>query len=262
MCHIWSQYDNFSYSTFGGICLSQVNHFLKLYWSPGYEERVTTEGSLKSIAGLKTGLGVAIWIGLMTDPNSSNCSNSKTPICNLLQPSKYVWVMIPIVMVILVTLSVTVYVVKIVLRLQNSVAPVVTLPLPTVSTQRLENKTTQKDKRKKDSQDVETKRRNSNPSMFFKVRGQRRNSSEVAPNVCFPTPIQLSLAWKVLKVNLLSLCILLLYLPLSIVFTYIYITGESCENIFIQSVLAGISHLVFNVLYLVLVYKTLDKFSN
>lgn len=284
---------SFSYSTFGGICVSQINHFLTLYWSPGYEERVTTDTALKATAGMKAGLCVVILTGLMIDPHSSDCSSNPVPVCNLLNPENYFWQMVPILMVVLVTVSVTVYVVKIILKLQRSVAPVVNLPVPTVS-KRVETKQARslegseqsktanhpqqavsnhedeinvidieyEPKNEENTETVtETRRINSDPNMFFKVKEQRRNDEQVPP-VCFPSPVQLSTAWKILNVNLLSLCTLLLYLPLSTVFTYIFISGRTCDEILVPSILTGVSNMIFNVLYLMLVHRKLNKFSN
>ena len=60
-------------------------------------------------------------------------------------------------------------------------------------------------------------------------RQVRNDTEEVC---CFPAPVNylLEKAKTILKINLLTLCILLMMLPHNLVNIYVYIHGATCDN--------------------------------
>ena len=119
-------------SVYGGLCLCAANQFLLLYWSPGYAERMTTSKSFYISLTMRLAALVICIIGFLVDDDIGKCSNSRRPICDRFSERIYLWTVPPQTIVILVIIGVTIYVSKQVLRLQQTVAPIV-VNLPTIS---------------------------------------------------------------------------------------------------------------------------------
>ena len=80
---------------------------------------------------------VAIVITLMgfsLDENIAKCADSPRVLCDRFSPRNYFWSVVPETITILVTLGVISYVSKQIIRLQQSVAPVVNIQLPAIPT--------------------------------------------------------------------------------------------------------------------------------
>ena len=110
---------------------------------------------------------------------------------------------------------------------------------------------------------TETNRINSDPNMFYRVQ---RSSEVNVRTSCFLPPFPLETAKKILVVNLESLGVLLLLIPRIIFHAYVHQTGNICEGsasvLVVARITGPLTTILFNVLYLFVVYRKLDKFSN
>lgn len=285
------------FSIFGGVSLSAVNQFLFLYWSAGYYERMTTSRALKICISLRILMIALTLLGYTMDPSITKCSPpSKLPICQRFSPENFYWQVPPQMIVIIVSASVTIYLTRKIILLQNSVNPVVNLPnigtnnsfsdiqqIPSISSQvnydaktddvtifdLEENTETQvpsfRNTLSKEKETLtETKRINSDPNMFYRVA--RHSETVNLRTSCLLPILPVETAKKILMVNLESLSVLMLLIPRIIFHLYVHQTGNICEGnetvLMIARITGPLTTIIFNILYLIVVFRKLDKFSN
>ena len=98
--------------------------------------------------------------------------------------------------------------------------------------------------------------------MFFKVTLEHPRST-VSNAWLPPLPHISSTAKIILKVNLQTLCIVLLLTPINVARTYVYVSEDSCEdNPQLMHVIRylGILSIISSLCYPLLVYKKLENF--
>ena len=114
-----------------------------------------------------------------------------------------------------------------------------------------------------ENKDFENKirRQNENPHMFYKIKVERKVS--VTPQ-CIPPILPFETAKKALSVNILSLCMLLIIMPLNVLNFYVFFKDSSCESDpNLQSItrFLGLIGLIGSVFTPSLIEKKLDKFT-
>ena len=169
----------FRWSLMADISMSQVDLFLALYWNAEYKARVTTR--LATVVMVTTKILAALVTSIMVfiDPAEFNCHNIDGGwfMCNYFRRNNVFYYTIPMCVCVIVVSFTSIYVFKVVMKLQASVSPVVNLQ-PTVNimkdpADKDDNNGVEEDERA--FQKINTvERLNSNPHLFFKVVSYHR----------------------------------------------------------------------------------------
>ena len=153
------------WSLMADISMSQVDLFLALYWNAEYKARVTTRLATVVTVTSKIVAALVASIMILVDPSEFNCHNinGRRFVCTYYRRNNIFYFTIPISVCVIVACCTSIYIFKVVRKIQASAAIV-------------EN------------------------------------------------------AKAILKMNLLTLCILLMMLPPYLVHIYVYIHGATCDN--------------------------------
>lgn len=276
----------------GGFSISQMDNFLKLYWHLEYEDRMTTKKARDIVLSNRTWSVFLTVIYLSLTPENAMCQTSSAPICSVLKPSNYIWNMIIHSILYGVCIFVNLYCVKKVLKLQAAVAPIANLPvqyqirprppkdeeievqdLEDLGSSRQQNVHTiskfveennpqipnsvSKATNGPSLENNNVKRLNSHPNMFYRVRVSLK-----APTININS-IGMDRTKKILKVSLQFSCIILLLLPMNIVHSYLYFSGESCEeNLGMVRLVSAPSWGLAFLAYMAIVFRKLYKISS
>ena len=159
------------------ISMSKVDLFLTLYWNAEYKARVTTRLATVVTVTIKILAALVASIMVWVDPAEFKCHHldGRRFVCNYFRRNNVFYFTIPMSVCVIVVSFTSIYVFKVVMKLQASVSPIVNLQ-PTVNnlaTDKVDN-----DKNAKDEvafQKVNTvERLNSNPHLFYKVASYHR----------------------------------------------------------------------------------------
>ena len=268
--------------------MCQIDNFLKIYWNIEYEDKLTIKRATEII------INIRLWSAFLTiiylfliAPENSMCQTSPFPICITLKPSYYTWNMFFHAVLYGVCIFVNAYLIKKVLKLQVTVVPVVNLPVqcqiknPTVNIEHedqeeqgtsTQNQCEDRERmqipsvsysvsqekvriiKKKETRTEDIERQNSNPDMFYRVPAM--------PSSTAPPPL-VSNVKIVIKVSLQFSCIVLTLVPMNVVQTYLFFSGEKCEdNIMMVRIVSSLSRGLFFIAYVALVFRKLYKISN
>ena len=276
--------------------MSQVDSFLRLHWNMEYEDKMPVKKATEIVINILI-FSVAA-TGVQTFFDDEFGIEVSVPMCNSMRSNLYLLSACQLLLLFGVSSFVTFYVVKTVLRLQATVAPVVNLPpqcqiktsvprqndpnrltvedlenedpvpgpsrpIPTVSykvnqeqVRILEAKVDQNPSidNKSGPSEVSIQRQNSNPNMFYRVN--------LLPCVIPPPLVNpLDKAWKVLKVCLQGCCIVACFLPLFCMHTFLFFSGQSCEDHLFGVQVSGLIFCGGFVVYTALVFRKLYKIS-
>ena len=167
------------WSLFADISMSQVDLFLALYWNAEYKARVTTRLATVVTVTSKIVAALVASIMVLVDPAEFNCHHldGRRFVCNYFRRNNVFYHTIPMCVCVIVACCTSIYVFKVVMKLQASVSPIANLQ------PRLNNldHAADKDDNNKDAkhgeafQKVNTvERLNSNPHLFYKVVSYHR----------------------------------------------------------------------------------------
>ena len=247
--------------------MCQIDNFLKIYYNIEYEDKVTVKRAKEIILNIRVWSAVLTIIYLLLTPENAMCQTSPNPICSALKPSNYIWSMTTHGALYVVCILVISYLFKKVLKLNNTVAPVVNFPvqcqigrqedqagmpgpstkpmntagerrqIPSVSysvrqaevkiINHIEETIPGQVRERASSVQEEhssVSRKNSNPSMFYRIP---------APQSCIVPPPLVNTVETIkifMKVSLQFLCIVLTLVPMNVLHTYHYFSGEECQD--------------------------------
>ena len=239
----------------GSIIVCQIDRFLQLYLNLAYSDIVDITKAVFGCVAQKALTIVLVTIGVYLEPNVLKCSTFEDwkypPVCNALKSNNLYWITLPRSVMILVTLIVTIYVIKVVIHQQNQISPVVPIA-PAVQ------------QNEEDSSSV--RRLNSNPTLFYRVPvptvavvGNLLPQSSTIEN-------HLANTKRILNVNIQTMAVMLLFLPVNVFIVYSYVTGENCSSkpgmIHFLKASAIIEFLIFWALYVLIVWRRFQKLSS
>ena len=170
----------FRWSFLADISMSQVNLFLALYWNAEYKARVTTRLATVVTVTIKIVATLVASIMVWVDQAEFNCHNidGRRFLCTyFIRRNNVFYYTIPMCVCVIVVSCTSIYVFKVVMKLQASVSPVVNLQ-PTANimehpADKDDNNGVEEDERA--FQKINTvERLNSNPHLFYKVVSYHR----------------------------------------------------------------------------------------
>ena len=277
-------------SIFADLSASQADRFLALYWSSSYKSRVTTTVALGITISVKIFMAFITLIGGgIFDPDIFKCSYEPRPaLCNYFLQSNFYWSVIPMCLCGGVVFVVTLYVMRVIIKHQSSVTPVVSIPKTedrseisnAVVSATISVKVNMRCLKERSTMTTEgesldevvtprivekIRRTNDDPNMFFKVSTVKPMSPE-PPIPCFPIPelMNLTLAKTMLKANVQTICMLMLMIPFNALNVYIFVTNESCStdpNFINISRFVVCFSIISSIFYPYLIQKKLDNFN-
>ena len=109
--------------------MCQVDNFLKIYYNLEYEDKVTVKRATEIVINIRIWSAFLTFIYLFLVPENAMCQKFISPICITLKPSYYIWNMVFHALLYGICIFVHCYLVKKVLKLQSTIAPVVNLPV-------------------------------------------------------------------------------------------------------------------------------------
>ena len=109
---------------------ASVDRFLAIYWSASYKERVTTSKAVNMTIFIKMMMILLSCVVGYNNPSILNCSpqDCGPPVCSSMRTSNFFMATIPGSVSLLSIIIVTVYVVKIIIKHQSQVTPIVNIP--------------------------------------------------------------------------------------------------------------------------------------
>ena len=220
------------FSFYGDFIVSQLDKFVALRWSFWYHEWMTISRAIIISFTCKFIMAGLTVFMMCVDIEYFKCFPKDTiPFCNNLEPNNVFWRTIPVSIVQIVILGVTLYICKVISHLQECTSTLTNVR-PSLTTNIIDEYTS--------NANIEgtsqIRRTNSSPTMFYRhankeTDGQQVNEIENNSNSCFPITIEFyDFAKRSLNVNLQTLFLSILLIPMNILYIYIYITGESCET--------------------------------
>lgn len=249
-------------SVLTNICSGEINRFLFIHWSSEYKTKVTLKKSIIIVAVMKILTGIVTVIGSIFDPESLKCYQDKLFACSYARRNNFYWTTIPFIVSSIIILCVSRYFIKMVFKkstVSNSVTPNNGLNDVNENQNPAGNISSVSATLEKENFDSEIRRKNENPHMFFKIRVERKETPQ-----CFPPILPFETAKKALSVNILSLCMLLIIMPLNLLNFYVFFKDSTCESDpNLQSVTRslGLIGLIGSVFTPCLIEKKLDKFT-
>ena len=247
------------FSFYFGIILTQIDRFLALYWNVKYKSRVTKDDALKTVLISKVVLFTITFLVVKLDGKALKCFSSTFFSCRLLKESLMLN-NLPMFVTLVVVIAVSFYVLACVLKQKNKVVP--TVNINTIS-RNVEEDLSVIDLETEDADENRIKRRNEDPYMFYR-ENPAETEATAATNAfrCFETSI-FDPAVKALKINLVTLSLLIMMVPHNILNVYFQSTsGECTGNIVTVSRLVGSAQYVFVLLYPFLLMSKLNRFSS
>ena len=249
------------------ICAGEVNRFLFLYLGNNYHETVTTKYTFVAIGIIKATISVFTMICSFYDQGLFKCFRRTRFVCAYIRKNNFYWSTIPIIISVSITLIVCGYFVKIIRKQEVQIYPVKMKektndikvvrsppPPPPTSPNRMIEAS--------DAVEVvlEAIRRlntNNDTQMLFKIN--------LKLPIVRPKPPMfniLNVAKRSLNTNMISLCIILVNLPLSYVDIYVYMTNATCDDPFLNPMFYFLGSIAFiSVISLPpLIEKRLDAF--
>ena len=247
------------FSFYVGIILTQIDRFLALYWNVKYKSRVTKDDALKTVFISKVVLFIITFLVMKWDGTSLECFSSTFFSCRMLKGNMML-INLPMFVTLVVVIAVSFYVLACILKQKNKVVP--TVNLNTIS-RNVEEDLSVKDLEIEESDEKRIKRRNEDPFMFYRENPVETEAT-AATNAfkCFETSI-FDPAVKALKINLVTLSLLIMMVPHNILNVYFHFTsGECTGNIVNISRLVGSAQYVFVLLYPFILMSKLNRFSS
>ena len=169
------------WSLMADISMSQINMFLALYWNAEYKTRVTTRIAVVAEVASKIVAGVLAAIMVWVDPTEFHChsTDGRRYVCTYFRRNNIFYKTIPMSVCIIIVSYTSIYVFKVVLKLQASVTPVVNIPISAAvnnSDHQTNDNNVANSGGDGDSfqQILSVKRLDSNPHLFYKVVSYHR----------------------------------------------------------------------------------------
>ena len=220
------------FSFYGDFIVSQLDKFVAVRWSFWYHEWMTISRAVIISSVCKFLMAGLTLIMMCVDVEYFKCFPKNTiPFCNNLKPNNVFWRTIPVCIVQMVILFVTLYICKVISHLQENTTRLANVR-PSITTN-ITDEETPNDNVKGCSQ---IRRTSSCPNTFIRfptnrIVNQPSEPFETNNSSCFPITLEFyDFAKKSLNVNLQTLVLSVLMIPMNILYVYIYITGESCET--------------------------------
>lgn len=212
---------------YGDFIISQLDKFVALRWSFWYHAWMTNSRAVVISFSCKFLMAGLTLVMMCVDIDYFKCFPKNTiPFCNNLNPNNVFWRTIPVSIVQIVILSVTLYICKVISHLQESNSNL----RPSLTTN-VNEEETPNDYIEGNNQ---IRRTNSNPNMFYRhsvCQSLEEDAPKSNDNGCFPITQEFyDFAKRSLNVNLQTLILSILMIPMNVLWVYIYITGESCET--------------------------------
>ena len=102
--------------------------YLFVRLSSKYYTYVTTRGAVITVIVVRIFMVITTLVIARLDPDILKCSEEELPICSYLRKNNFLWVTIPMFLTYVPILLVTLYVSKVIVKSQRSVAPAHNLP--------------------------------------------------------------------------------------------------------------------------------------
>ena len=250
-------------STSGSLILCQIDRFLFLYLNMAYSEVISIRKAALACVGQKLLMALLTILGVFVDPEELKCSTfedmKKVQACSFVRSANFFWATIPRSVMLLVILVVTFYVIHLVIKQNQTVAPVIPIAIIPQPPPNQES----------NANEENVRRLNSNPSLFYRVPipkiPQVSNIGNLLPQSS-TIEHHMDNAKRLLSVNIQTFAVLFLFVPSNILITYLFITGESCETLpkivpFIKtSVIVQV--IVVLPIYILIVWKRFQKISS
>ena len=257
--HFGQNYIRFSF--YVGIILTQIDRFLALYLNVKYKSRVTKDDALKTVVISKAILFVVTLMVIKLDGKILECFSSTFFGCRMLK-GNLMFVNLPMFVTLVTVIAVSIYVLACILKQRKKVAP--TVNIKTVSRQVEEEDLTVVDLENEEADEKKIKRRNEDPFMFYRENPvQAETGVATTAFKCFETSIFEPAMWA-LKINLVTLSLLIMMVPHNILNVYFYLTsgGECTSNIVIISRVVGVAQYIFVLIYPFILMSKLNRLSS
>ena len=115
------------WSFYLGICWTQVDRFLTLYWNISYKERVTNNKALDLIIITKVLSLILSLIALLMDPAWFACQGETAYQCTVYKRNNALFFTFPMTLVFIIVLIVSSYSMRLILKTSFEISPVVNL---------------------------------------------------------------------------------------------------------------------------------------
>ena len=235
------------------ICWTQIDRFLALYWNIEYKERVTNNKALATITITKVVNLILALIALIMDPTWFECQNDcQSYQCTVYKKNNALYFTFSTILALATVIMVSLYSVKLILKIHSEVSPVVNLNHPPAFT-----------KVKTISSSVESfdiRRKDSNPHIFYKKAKRWTEENRILS--CVPPLGQniLEKAKLVLMNNLMTLCIVTMMLPNCVMNLVVYLEDQVCDENLWSGRITGMVSLVSHLCIPFFVMKKLSRF--
>ena len=115
--------------------VANIDRFLTLYWNAEYKERVDNDKAFSVLFSVKLIVIILSIILCVNYPNLLNCSleDCAPPACSSMKQNYFYIASLPGCFTLLSIVVVTIYVVRVVLKHQSQVTPVVNISIPVIS---------------------------------------------------------------------------------------------------------------------------------
>ena len=242
------------FSLFVDICLYQYDRYLYLKLKSSY--KVVPQHAIDKIMSAKVVILFFTCFAVVVDRNIIDCGKDEFFVCNEMQNDNIYWFTLPMCICLIYIIFVIWYAVKVIILEESkmnlsshspSPLPVLTNRGQTISTictapppiasyltenvHAIEEDIVIEDIENGEEEQSKTEiiRRTSHPHVFHKINSLEAEVIEQSsPRLL--TLIKVEMVKKILQFNIRGLCILLCLLPQSILYIYVYITGNSCSD--------------------------------
>lgn len=257
-----------NFCLFTDIILCQLDRFLALYWNAEYMERVDDNKSKLVILVTKLFMAIIILVCIFIDPESFSCTPDVQFSCHFFVKNALYYRSLPMLFVLLTIVTVSLYVLSVVIKHQRTVAPVINNmavvpqpPVPTISAAVVEEDPTVEDIEEGEDE-VVVKRNNSNPHHFIKV--SKRKMGNITNHFSIPSSKEFWEKTKVImKSSLMTLCLISTMIPQNLVVVYVFVRESTCLNdplLITYGNISGFIALINTILYPLLVRRKLKNF--
>ena len=191
---------------YGDFIVSQLDRVAALGWSFWYHEWMTISRAVIISLICKFLMGLLTLFMMCVDVDYFKCfPKDGVPFCVNFKQNNVFWRTIPIMIVLIIIVCVTLYIGKVVYLLQKGNSPLINATNEVASP------------------DIEQDMKEA-----FEIP---KEEQEPVNRSCFPITQEFyEFAKKLLNVNLQTLLMSVLLIPMNVLWIYIYVTGESCEE--------------------------------
>ena len=256
------------FSFYLGILITQADRFLALYWSVKYTSRVTKEKAVRTVGISKVVIFIITLLATCVDGNILQCFDSTFYGCRMLK-GMFLWVTFPMMFTLITVIGVSMYVLHVIVKQSRKVVPTVYINTISAKVEQDENNPDHQEHLTVEdielSDDVESQeedgktiiRKNTDPYMFY--REKHPETQQRVAFKCFKTAI-IDPARRALRINLVTLSLLVMMAPHNILNIYFYFSGEGCTaNRVTISRIFGLAQYFIVIIYPFILMSKLSK---